>query len=68
MIHRDSAGLIISGEDILSEHGKLIGDLYEDYKDSLNEAYCWKEIARRIMHAEAFEWAETQIKVKTWKL
>jgi hypothetical protein len=68
MIYRDEAGLIISGEDILSEHGILIGDLYEDYKDSLNEAFCWKEIARGIMHPETFEWAEKQIKAKAWKL
>jgi hypothetical protein len=68
MIERHKAGLIISGEDILSEHGKLVSKLYEDYKDALNESYCWKEIARGIMHAESFEWAEMQIEAKIWKL
>ena len=45
MIERTKLGLVISGDEILTPIGRLVGDLFDDYRAALGEVEFWRKAA-----------------------
>ncbi len=58
MIQRTKAGMIWSGDDLLSPMGRLTTELWDDYCEALQEWQFWRKAAL----GEFWEEAEEEIK------
>ena len=64
MIERTKAGIVYSGEDVVSPIGRLVSKLHEDYIDALWDAHFWRKAALGELWEEAQKHHQEDIEYK----